>query len=135
MASSSSSAVGINIKDSVKSYFALDPEIKESGKLLGQMRKKRKQNEEDIQQWMQLNNKRRITTKYGTLERVKQTRKPTVTKEHILDVLGACTNSPADAEEYVRKIYDDRDPIEVEVLKPIKASQSESVTASETADL
>lgn len=78
---------GNELSSAVKNFFALDKEIKEAAKLIGGMRRKRKEAESSILEWMESNNKMRITTKSGqVLERVTRTTKLGASKQRVQEV-------------------------------------------------
>jgi len=119
----------VNIKEAVKTYFTLDNEIKESSKLMKQLREKRKEREHDVLEWLRSQNKTRIKTKHGCVERSIKSSKVAVNKERVKEVAASFLNDPESVEQLCTLIYEERPFRETEVLKVAKDVQSPNETA------
>lgn len=123
-----------DIRENIKSYFALDKEIKESTKLIGELRKKRKATGDDILTWMKANSKTRIKTNHGIIERTVQARKVPVNAAYIQECAASFLNNEEQASILTKLVYEQRPSQESEVLKTLKPDQN-APPPEETADL
>jgi hypothetical protein len=85
-------------------YFALDYEIKQSGQVLSQMRKRKQDIGNELVVWLQKHNKKRIITSAGVLERKQTTSLQTVNQKRVEEV--ANRMCPQIKEQFVRALYD-----------------------------
>lgn len=109
-----------DINEDVKVYMALDDEIAKSSKLLGDLRKKRKATGDNILSWLQKNEKVRITTKKGILERQVAARKVTVNAAYVQECAASFLNDEERAAVLTNLIFENRPTEEKEVLKRAK---------------
>lgn len=102
----------------VREFDTLESEMKAAGKLLGQMRKRKKQLEEAVKKYMQQNRVTRVNLNSERyLERnIKLTQKG-VNAEVIGGVLQQLMNDEEKAAEYTAAIYNARPEEETEILK------------------
>lgn len=122
----------MDIKENIKTYFALDSEINESSKLLRQLSKKRKETGDEILEWMRQNNKVRIKTRHGALERSITTRKVNVSAARVQEVAKNFVGDDERAAELARLVYEDRPVEEREILK---TNKKDAGPAGETVDM
>lgn len=94
-----------------RNYFTLDNEIQESMKALKLWREKKDSIRESLLQWLQKNNKNRITTPHGSLERVTRKKVDPVKPEQIVSLLQKYTPN-ANAE--ITELYDRKKRTRVE---------------------
>ncbi len=113
----------------IKEFRALDTEIKEAGKLLGLMRKRRKALDQAVLAWMQAQGFVRVKlNETHFLERNIKSSQKAVNADRIVDVLSQeFENNNEKVASLVSSIYNDRPVEDVEILKVVKAGAKKRV--------
>lgn len=103
----------------VKEYRLLDEELKNAGKTIGAMRKRKKQLDESIKGWMQVNKYSRVHLRENEfLERHIKTSQKAVNADLISSTLEEYFSGDAtQAAEVTGLIYNGREETEAEILK------------------
>jgi seryl-tRNA synthetase len=123
------------IKQHVTDYLSIDREIRESGKLLSQLRKKRKELGAHVLEWMQKNDKHHIKTRQGEIERFSRNKKETLKRERVEEVASTFITNPAQVTQLCTVLFDERRVIAVEQIKcgkPPKPALTDSVAMDDS---
>ena len=110
-------------KEWVREYRKIDIEIRDATKLLGAMRKRRTQLDAAILKWMQEQKIPSIKIGEDSLGRYVKTSIKGVNQDRVTSILQSELDNEDLANALVKKIYEDREEDESEVLKIAKAQK------------
>jgi vacuolar-type H+-ATPase subunit D/Vma8 len=105
-----------DIKTTITDYFAIEAELKNAAKSMKLLREKKKELSNKILLFLRTNNKTRVRTKNGVLERKIRSKKVAVNKDHMAHIASQLGYNEVAVQSLVKAVYDNRPAQEVEVL-------------------
>ena len=122
-----SNATEEDFKEWVREYRKIDKEIRDAGRLLTQMRKRRKELDTVILEWMQVNNVPSLKLGEDTLGRFVKTKLHPVNANYIGSVLEDYFKDTDQASTVTSVIFGNRPQEEEEILKITPAKKRKTI--------